>query len=50
MVDDLDKACEYDRARAYMIASVAIDLRITQLVDVPGAGVTAILPLDTFVE
>ena len=40
----------YDRTQAYMIASVAVDLRIAQLVDVPNVGVTAILPLDIFVD
>jgi formamidase len=39
----------YDRTQAYMIASIAVDLRIGQLVDVPNVGVTAILPLDIFV-
>ncbi len=39
----------YDQTQAYMIASVAVDLRIGQLVDVPNVGVTAILPLDIFV-
>ncbi len=39
----------YDRTQAYMIASVAVDLRIGQLVDVPNVGVTAVLPLDIFV-
>jgi formamidase len=38
----------YDRQQAYMIASVAVDVRIGQLVDVPNYGVTAILPLDIF--
>jgi len=40
----------YDRTQAYMIASVAVDLRIAQLVDVPNVGVTAILPLDIFIR
>ena len=40
----------YDQAQAYMIASVAVDMRIGQLVDVPNVGVTAILPLDIFVQ
>lgn len=40
----------YDRTQAYMIASVAVDLRIGQLVDVSNVGVTAILPLDIFDE
>ncbi len=39
----------YDKTQAYMIASVAVDMRIGQLVDVPNVGVTAILPLDIFV-
>ncbi len=38
----------YDRKQAYIIASVAVDLRIGQLVDAPNVGVTAILPLDIF--
>ncbi|MEX2125685.1 MAG: acetamidase/formamidase family protein [Woeseia sp.] len=39
----------YSRAEAYMIASVAVDMRIGQLVDTPNVGVTALLPLDIFV-
>ncbi len=39
----------YDQTQAYMIASIAVDMRIGQLVDVPNVGVTAILPLDIFV-
>jgi formamidase len=38
----------YNRRQAYIIASVAVDLRIGQLVDTPNVGVTAILPLDIF--
>ncbi len=38
----------YTRAEAHIIASVAVDLRIGQLVDAPNVGVTAILPLDIF--
>jgi formamidase len=38
------------REQAYILASVAVDLRIGQLVDAPNVGVTAILPLDIFVE
>lgn len=34
--------------QAYVVASVAVDLRIGQLVDAPNVGVTAILPLDIF--
>ena len=36
--------------QAYIVASVAVDLRIGQLVDVPNVIVTAILPLDIFHE
>jgi hypothetical protein len=32
------------------VASVAVDLRIGQLVDAPNVGVTALLPLDIFTE
>ena len=50
MIDYIMSKYGYDQAQAYMIASVAVDLRIAQLVDVPNVGVTAVLPLDIFVE
>src|SRR5207344_1428101 len=34
--------------QAYVLSSVAVDLRISNLVDVPNFLVTAILPLDVF--
>ena len=40
----------YNRNQAYIIASVAVDLRISQLVDAPNVGVTALLPLDIFTD
>jgi len=49
IIDYIMSEYGYDRAQAYMIASVAVDMRIGQLVDVPNVGVTAILPLDIFV-
>ncbi|MEJ2540198.1 MAG: acetamidase/formamidase family protein [Gemmatimonadota bacterium] len=49
MIDFIVSEYGYDRTQAYMIASVAVDMRIGQLVDVPNVGVTAILPLDIFV-
>jgi len=49
MIDHIVSEYGYDRTQAYMIASVAVDMRIGQLVDVPNVGVTAILPLDIFV-
>lgn len=49
MIDYIVAEYGYTRTEAYMIASVAVDMRIGQLVDVPNVGVTAILPLDIFV-
>ena len=49
MIDHIMAEYGYDRPQAYMIASIAVDMRIGQLVDVPNVGVTAILPLDIFV-
>ena len=48
IVDYIMATYGYDRLQAYIIASVAVDLRIGQLVDAPNVGVTAILPLDIF--
>jgi formamidase len=39
----------FDAQQAYALCSVAVDLRISQTVDVPNLLVTAILPLDIFV-
>ena len=50
MIDYIMTEYGYDQTQAYMIASIAVDLRIGQLVDVPNVGVTAILPLDIFIE
>ena len=50
MLDYIVAEYGYTRTEAYMIASVAVDMRIGQLVDVPNVGVTAILPLDIFVD
>lgn len=38
----------FDRQQAYAICSVAVDLRISQTVDVPNPLVSALLPLDIF--
>jgi formamidase len=38
----------YDRQQAYTLCSVAVDLRISQTVDVPNVLVSALLPLDIF--
>jgi formamidase len=50
MIDYIVTTYGYSRNQAYVIASVAVDLRITQLVDAPNVGVTAILPLDIFIQ
>ncbi len=38
------------REQAYVLCSVAVDLHISQLVDVPNVAVTAILDLGVFKE
>jgi formamidase len=48
MIDHLETR-GYDRNQAYAICSVAVDLRISQVVDVPNFIVSALLPLDIFV-
>jgi formamidase len=50
MIDYISSTYGFSRQQAYIIASVAVDLRIGQLVDMPNVGVTAILPLDIFGE
>ena len=37
-----------NRQQAYALCSVAVDLRISELVDIPNVGVSAFLPLDIF--
>jgi formamidase len=39
----------FTRAQAYAICSVAVDLRLSEVVDVPNFVVSAVLPLDIFV-
>ncbi len=50
MIDYISDTYGYTKEQAYIITSVAVDLRIGQLVDAPNVGVTAILPLDIFEE
>ncbi len=40
----------YTREQAYIITSVAADLRLSQVVDVPNFTVSAMLPMDIFVK
>jgi formamidase len=48
MIDYLQQR-GFNRQQAYSIASVAVDLRISEVVDVPNFVVTASVPLDIFV-
>ena len=50
IVDYIVTTYGYNRQQAYVIASVAVDIRISQLVDAPNVGVTALLPLDIFID
>ena len=49
MIDHLVDERGYTRQQAYAICSVAVDLKISELVDVPNFVVSAFLPLDIFV-
>jgi formamidase len=48
MIDYITATYSLTPEQAYVVASVAVDLRIGQLVDAPNVGVTALLPLDIF--
>ncbi len=48
MIDYISETYGLNRRQAYIICSVAVDLRIAQLVDAPNVGVTALLPVDIF--
>lgn len=50
MIDYVTETYGLTPEQAYVVASVAVDLRIGQLVDAPNVGVTALLPLDIFSE
>jgi formamidase len=45
---DLLQERGYTREQAYIICSVAVDLKISQIVDAPNMTVTAFLPEDIF--
>jgi formamidase len=46
MIDHLAAEYGYTRQQAYAICSVAVDLKVSELVDVPNFVVSAVLPLD----
>lgn len=48
MIDHLTTERGFDRQQAYALCSVAVDLRISELPDVPNVVVTAILPTAIF--
>jgi len=48
MIDYLVDERGFTPQQAYAICSVAVDLKISELVDVPNVVVTAVLPLDIF--
>ncbi len=48
MLDYISDAYGMSREQAYCLASVTVDLKISQLVDVPNMIVSAFLPLDIF--
>ena len=48
MIAYLEATYSFERAAAYALCSVAVDLRISEAVDVPYPLVSALLPLDIF--
>lgn len=48
MIDHLCESYGYTRQQAYTICSVAVDLKVSQVVDVPNVLVSAFLPMDIF--
>ncbi|HLH41290.1 MAG TPA: acetamidase/formamidase family protein [Bryobacteraceae bacterium] len=48
MIDYIGETRGYSREQAYALCSVAVNLRISQVVDVPNLVVSAFLPLDIF--
>lgn len=50
MVDHLSAERGFTRQQAYAICSVAVDLKVSQVVDVPNFLVSAVLPLDIFTD
>lgn len=50
MIDYIEREHGLSREQAYILASVAVDLRVGQVVDVPNYVVTAVLNMDVFAE
>ena len=50
MLDHLERRYGLARPAAYALASACVDLRVSEVVDVPYPVVSALLPLDVFVR
>ena len=50
MIDYIVDTYSYSREQAYALTSVAVNLRVSQVVDVPNFIVSAFLPLDIFAK
>jgi formamidase len=50
MIEYLCAAYGFTREASYALASVAVDLRVAEVVDIPNAIVVALLPLDIFLS
>jgi formamidase len=50
MIDHMVRKHGLTPEQAYVVASVAVDLRVSQVVDVPNFIVSAFLPLEIFIE
>jgi formamidase len=50
MIDYMVRQHKLTPEQAYVVASVAVDLRVSQVVDVPNFIVSAFLPLEVFTE
>ena len=50
MIEHLGQEYGFDRQQAYMICSLAVDLKISQAVNRPNYTASAVLPLDIFVD
>ena len=48
MIDHLEHTYGFERAAAYALCSACVDLRVSEVVDVPYPVVSAVLPLDVF--
>ena len=50
MIDHLQRTCSLSRAEAYMLCSVAVDLKLCEVVDAPNWVVSAFLPQSIFTK